>query len=386
MLDAQLVRVRTLLLLHQAFSASSLQHPNLPPSSLFYFISSQLLSLTLLILPSPPTLSPSPLSPTMAGPVSDPPAPTTTSAEPNPEIKPSDTSANPPPASATAPESGDTGTVFSAWGFDVKSVTDNMGIGNLFASPDSVDPEALKSDSSNPTEPTESGNPPSADINISADELGATAANLANVATAELGHASKAAQETIGKAAEEIGRGWGNLNSFLDDMLAPDKKAGANDVDDTVNVHSKFHELFPDHSPDDEVVDHYRCTLLQKYRCYLNNATPEKSFPMRGRLFVTTSIIAMYIVDDGGAFDSKGFGVSIPFQDIAKIQKGAKPMMRVVTKQQASFIFAEFESDTHFGGALSLLEHMTGASVPVQAQPAPPAAPVTEGADAPVAD
>lgn len=222
--------------------------------------------------------------------------------------------------------------VFSAWGFDVNSVTNNISIGNLF---------------SNETTDRQLDTKPDKDI-------GSTAANIAEVASVELGHASKAAQQTIGKAAEEIGKGWGTLNSFLDDMLAP-KVDGVDEGDDMAKL---FRSKFPELDHDDQLVDHFKCAMLQKYRCYLNNVTPEKAFPMRGMLFVTTTNIAMYVNDDGGAFGGDPFGVSMSFKEIGKIQKGANSMLRIVTKEQQSFIFGEFESDSHFNGALSLLEHM----------------------------
>lgn len=269
--------------------------------------------------------------------------------------------------------------VFSGWGFDVNSVTSNMGIttlfsanessvGGLFSTPDSVGGLFTPSDSIENPDESEGQRAIPSNGNGQNDNLGATAANLANVATTELEQASRAAQETIGKAAEGIGRGWGTLNTFLDDMLAPESNRGEHGTDESQDIHATFRSLFPNLDTDDEVVDHYRCTLVQKYRCYLNNATPEKAFPLRGRLFVTMSNIAMYVSEDGGAFGGKAFGVNIPFLEVIKIQKGSKAMLRVVTKSQTSFIlqtsfiFAEFESDTHFNGALSLLEQLQGAA------------------------
>ena len=242
--------------------------------------------------------------------------------------------------------------VFSAWGFDVNAVAGN--IGGFFTSP-AEDEEEEQVDQ-------EERDPKASHAADHSDEIGATATTIANAATAELEHASKAAHETFGKAAQEIGKGWGTLNTFLDDILAA--KPDSDKEDEDVDIHASFRKLFPDIEKDDEVVDHFKCTLLQKYRCYLNNSTPEKTYPLRGRLFVSTSHIALYVTDDGGAFGGKPFGVSVPFADVAKIQKGAKSMLRLLTKSQSSYIFAEFESDSHYSGALSLLEHMTGAGAP----------------------
>lgn len=253
----------------------------------------------------------------------------------------------PPPSTATDPNSQSG--VFSAWGFDVNAVAGN--IGGFFTAADPTAPDVITNHIDDP-----------------ADDMGSTAANIANVATAELEQASKAAQQTIGKVGEELGKvgeelgkGWGTLNTFLDNML--DAKPGDKaELDDDADVHNKFHSLFPELEKDDEVVDHFKCTLLQKYRCFLNNATPEKTYPLQGRLFVSTLHIAMYIVDDRGAFGGQPFGISVPFADVAKIQKGAKSMLRLVTKSQSSLIFSDFESDSHFTGALSLLEHMAASA------------------------
>lgn len=253
--------------------------------------------------------------------------------------------------------------VFGGWRFDVNAVAGNIG-GFFGAGDDEEDKDEDEDEDAKDDEESPEVHPE--------DDIGATAANIATVATAELEHASKAAQETIGKAAQELGKGWGTLNSFLDDMLAA-KPDVEKDGEDDADVHNTFQKLFPELDQDDQVVDHFKCALLQKYRCYLNNSTPEKAYALRGRLFVSTSHIAMYITDDGGEFGGKPFGISIPFQDVGKIQKGAKAMLRLVTKSQSSYIFADFESDSHFTGALSLLEHMAGAAAPPPKTSAPDA-------------
>lgn len=272
-----------------------------------------------------------PLQPENQKPVPAPPQPPL---EPESPSDQAEKSAEPDPNAQTG--------VFSGWGFDVNAVAGNLG--GLFTAADPTTTDDIGSHAEDP-----------------ADDMGSAAANIATAATAELEHASKAAQETIGKAAEEIGKGWGTLNSFLDEMLAA-KPGEKGDVDDDADVHNKFHTLFPELEKDDEVVDHFKCTLLQKYRCFLNNATPEKSYALRGRLFVSTLHIAMYVSDDRGEFGGQPFGISVPFADVAKIQKGAKSMLRLVTKSQTSLIFSDFESDSHFTGALSLLEHMAASA------------------------
>lgn len=312
--------------------------------------------------------------------------------------------------------------VFSGWGFGNPVVNPNMSsISNLFSSTgDSVGnllnaPSSFFSSSSAPTSSTPANDETETTEqhgDVEGEDLGKAASHLANAAGAELENASKAAQETIGKAAQELGRGWGTLNSFLDDMLSPDDQqngssnnrsassssnahgGGISDIASELGASSSatdiqqiFIELFPHLSAkadeeQEQVVDHYKCTLVQKYRCYLNNSTPEKAFALRGRLFVTMSNIAMYVADDAGAFGGNAFGINIPFESVTKIQKGAKQMLRVVTRAQTSFIFAEFESETHFQGALSLLEQL-GAASSVPPQPTPQATNAGSGAPSP---
>lgn len=313
---------------------------------------------------------------------------------------------------------GDDG-VFSGWGFgsavnsnmtSISSLLSSTG-GQLLNAPTSFFSSADTATTTTTTTETETE---TTDIEatgkkeIEDEDLGKAASHLASAAGAELEIASKAAQETIGKAAQEIGRGWGTLNSFLDDMLAPDTANGASSghngssqrsgggsgasgsiseiaaelgaSSSATDIQSVFRELFPrvqkegeeiEEEDQEQVVDHYGCTLIQKYRCYLNNSTPEKAFALRGRLFVTMSNISMYVADDAGAFGGNAFGINIPFESVVKIQKGAKAMLRVVTRAQTSFIFAEFQSETHFQGALSLLEQLGAPSSVAPPVPGP---------------
>jgi hypothetical protein len=129
-------------------------------------------------------------------------------------------------------------------------------------------------------------------------------------------------------------------------------------------VQEHFRMLFDD--LDEEVVDHFACALVQKYRCFINNATPEKTLTVRGRLYITTAHLAIHIYDDQGAFDNTTFRITVPFADVGRVQKGVKAMMRVITNDasQSSFIFADFETDTHFAAALSLVEQMIEAAIP----------------------
>lgn len=238
------------------------------------------------------------------------------------------------------------------WGFNVNAVAGN--IGGLFGA-GAEDNDSDKNDGDSDGEDGDSHTDEEPE-----NELGKTAANIATAATAEFEIASKAAQETIGKAAEEIGKGWGTFNSFLDDMLAAKPGADSPSREDA-DMHSQFQSVFPELAEEDEVVDHFRCAFLQKYRCYLNDSTPEKTYALRGTLFVSTAHIAMSVTDDGGEFGGKPFGTSIPLTSVEKIQKGAKAMLRLMTKEPITkeYIFAEFESDSHFSSALTLLEHMT---------------------------
>ncbi|KAI0566143.1 hypothetical protein FGB62_12g132 [Gracilaria domingensis] len=253
------------------------------------------------------------------------------------------------PQRANAPSSP-----FGAWRLD------RLHLGSLFAAPDAVEPSSPP-----PPDGADAAQPQEA-RSVRTPDLKATAANLAHAASAELAHASEAAQHTFGKAAQELGKGWGTLNSFLDDMLAPAHGGGGGGAralgdEQSQRVLEQFDKHFPQLDRHDQVVDHFECALIQKYRCHLNNATPEKVFPLRGTLFVTTTHIAMHVVDEHAVFSRTPFGITVPFSDVAKIQKGAKSMLRVLTVHNASYIFAQFDSDTHFNGALSLLDHMKAA-------------------------
>lgn len=255
------------------------------------------------------------------------------------------------------------GGLFGGWGMpalpDINKVAD--GIGGMFN--EIVDGADGAYDAA--VEKSVDANSGGSEVGDGGEDLQKAAVDMATGATKELEKASKVAQQAIGHAAEDFGKGWGKLNHFLDDILAPGSRRGggggadadAEDLAEDEDVQTRFHSLFPDLEEED-VIDHYKCTLLQKYRCYLNNDTPEKSLAVRGRLFVSTTHLAMYIFDDGGAFDGAKFHVSVPLADVARVQKGAKSMMRVITSTQSSYIFADFESETHFTGALSLVEHI----------------------------
>lgn len=242
--------------------------------------------------------------------------------------------------------------MFSAWGIDVNGLANNvnMNLGGLFTSPDATDPPPQ-------TESTK-------EISNQEDAL---------PSVSELSEMANKAAITATKSVEA---GWGTLNGFLDNMLAPDQQNGQEDGADPAGenpaaLHERFHKLFPQLDAEDEIVDHFSCVLLQKYRCYLNNVTPEKLFPLSGRMFVTTTHIAMYVSRDDEGLGANKFGITIPFEDVTKIQRGAKYMIRIVTKSQASYIFAVFESESHFTSALALLEHMAGAATPQNNSAAP---------------
>lgn len=232
--------------------------------------------------------------------------------------------------------------MFSSWGIDVNGLANNvnMNLGGLFTSPDAIDPPQTETTK----QPTNEE-----DALPSVSEL------------------SQMANKAAITATKSVEAGWGTLNGFLDNMLAPDQQNGQEDGadpagDNPTALNERFHKLFPQLDAEDEIVDHFSCVLLQKYRCYLNNVTPERLFPLSGRMFVTTTHIAMYVSKDDDGLGVSKFGITIPLEEVAKIQRGAKYMIRIVTKSQASYIFAVFESESHFTSALALLEHMAGAA------------------------
>jgi hypothetical protein len=85
-------------------------------------------------------------------------------------------------------------------------------------------------------------------------------------------------------------------------------------------------------------------------------------------LYITTAHIAIHIYDDLGAFDNATFQITLSFAEIGRVQKGAKAMMRVILHDsaQSSFIFADFETETHFAAALSLVEQMIESALPLE--------------------
>lgn len=224
--------------------------------------------------------------------------------------------------------------LFSSWGIDVNAVTTNIGIGNIFTSDEKSE--------------VEKGEVSGGEVKKGEGEegdIGATASHIANAATQELEHASRAAQQTFGKAAEELGRGWGTLNSFLDDMLTPETNTGG---DMQTRFKREFAEL-----EGAELVDEFTCALIQKYRCYLNSLTAEKVFVLKGRMFVCTGCVCVCVDGELGSVREV-----IQMDEISKIQR-ARGMIRVLRGEQ-SMILGEFESETHYDGALGLLEHLRG--------------------------
>lgn len=212
--------------------------------------------------------------------------------------------------------------------------------------------------------------------------LSKAASEIAASATSELESASKAAQIRLGQAAQGIERGWGTLNSFLDDFLSPPvdgqqvpqdgatRDAAAPPPPDAGAVSAAMeraaellHERFPELDAGEEAIDVYECSLVQKYKCTLNSATPEKTFAFAGVLYVTAAHLAMYVVDDGGAFGAP-FGVVVPLTAGNRVQRGSKAMLRVVTNDENSYVFAAFASDDAFKAAVDLLHQIVDEQTP----------------------
>lgn len=167
---------------------------------------------------------------------------------------------------------------------------------------------------------------------------------------------SKSAQENLDRVGVEIASGWGQFNKFLDTMLdTPDttKDIGEEGLDDAQEA---FRLGFPEVAADEEVVDAFSCELLQKYRCFHNNATPERSFSIRGRLFVTVNLAAFLSLDS--SFSSSPFTITAKFCDIEKVQKSQSTMLRLLIKGHSYYIFTGFKDENDFSGAVNLLEHM----------------------------
>ncbi len=213
------------------------------------------------------------------------------------------------------------------------------------------------------------------------------ATEMAASATTELGNAGKVAQLRLGEAAKEVERGWGAFNSFLDDILTPQTQGegaetqaerGAVAIDGAAE---KLHERFPTLDRAEEAVEVYECAMMQKYRSVLNGATPEKTFACNGILYVTPSHLAMYVLDDGGAFGAP-FGTVIPLADVKRVQRGNKNMLRVLMVDQSSFVFAAFASVDTFKAAVDVLHHLVGADEGKKPKPAPSGAQSADASEA----
>ena len=211
---------------------------------------------------------------------------------------------------------------------------------------------------------------------------GAAREILGKETTHNIENASRAAQDTLGKVGEEIGTGWGNFNRFLDDMLQgnSDTKKGVTE-NGNENVQDKFEKRFVEELKeriivDKDVVDCFQCKLLQKYRCYLNDVTCEKTLVVDAVLYITVSCVAMDLIesqDSSGTFGKgKGerFKVVIEFEKVEKIQRGKKEslMMRLLLKDGRCFVLGGWENEREFQGALALIEHMIDATQKGKAQ------------------
>ena len=243
------------------------------------------------------------------------------------------------------------------------------GIGQLWGSV-SGEADNSNNDVTPVTKVTEAAKPA---LSPSLAPLTKAATEIAASATTELGNAGKVAQIRLGEAAKEVERGWGVFNSFLDDILTPQQQqsgggagGGGDGVEQSANrgvslegAVEKLHERFPSIDKAEEAVEVYECAMMQKYRSVLNGATPEKTFACSGVLYVTPAHLAMYVMDDGGAFGSP-FGTIIPLADVKRVQRGNKNMLRVLMVDQSSYVFAAFASVDTFKAAVDVLHHLVG--------------------------
>mmetsp|Transcript_9125 Transcript_9125/g.16417 ORF Transcript_9125/g.16417 Transcript_9125/m.16417 type:complete len:362 (-) Transcript_9125:46-1131(-) len=194
-------------------------------------------------------------------------------------------------------------------------------------------------------------------------------------------------EQLLFSAASQVGTdvavGFSSLNKLLDGMLDSSGTPGSagnarhDDEDSRVGVSEQFIKLFGpiDNSAesiigDDTILDSFSCCLMQKYRCYHNNLTPERMIPYRGKLFITESHVAFAETHPSVAKNAV-FGASTDTQiqeplrvvrDLKSVQKvqGSAPtqMLRLLLNDKSSIIFGSFKDTSEYNAVSALIEHL----------------------------
>jgi hypothetical protein len=199
-------------------------------------------------------------------------------------------------------------------------------------------------------------------------------------------------------ASASLGALGGQVNDLVDGVFPMDGGSSSssslrNEVNEAVERESRFHEQFPA-LKQENVIDAFECTLLQKYRCHLNALTPElpgmdallpafsrdegqwssELFLSKCTLFAVgfggtlyvTSLYACFYLDATLHQERHQIPLTMPFANVKAVNaaKKAKDMVRVVVGDSqlpkappAQYIFTEFD-EGKFEEALGILEQM----------------------------
>uniref|UniRef100_A0A7S3E9T6 GRAM domain-containing protein n=2 Tax=Rhodosorus marinus TaxID=101924 RepID=A0A7S3E9T6_9RHOD len=203
---------------------------------------------------------------------------------------------------------------------------------------------------------------PMVDTSTTTASFGNDVQKTAEIVAKDLESVSQGVTKNVALVGEELGKGWVGLHNFIDGVL------NENSLSQSERVRAQFLARFPD-LKDEDVVDSFNCSLVQKYRCYHNSGTPEKHYTFDGTLYVTITSAAFWAEDDEAGFGSANFPVVLKFNAVEKIQRGQPGMLRLLLNSKASFVFNSFESETHYMGAISMLEHMIESTRSAASQP-----------------
>ncbi|KAJ8902632.1 hypothetical protein NDN08_005952 [Rhodosorus marinus] len=203
---------------------------------------------------------------------------------------------------------------------------------------------------------------PMVDTSTTTASFGNDVQKTAEMVAKDLESVSEGVTKNVALVGEEIGKGWVGLHNFIDGVL------NENSLSQSERVRAQFLARFPDLKEED-VVDSFNCSLVQKYRCYHNSGTPERQYTFDGTLYVTITSAAFWAEDDEAGFGNANFPVVLKFSAVEKIQRGQPGMLRLLLNSKASFVFNSFESETHYMGAISMLEHMIESTRSAASQP-----------------
>ncbi|GJQ15280.1 hypothetical protein GpartN1_g7071.t1 [Galdieria partita] len=175
--------------------------------------------------------------------------------------------------------------------------------------------------------------------------------------------AQQKAKENLGFVGQGVSKGWGTLNRLLDNVFHMKEEE-----EEEQDIHKRFAHMsaqdwelqfekaFPSWAKDHSLIDAFPCSLMQRYRCVDNEATEEQIIEFPGVLFVTVDRVAFQSSHD--QIQLEQFEVVIGLDEISRIQKGKEGRIRLVTKNQTSFIFSRFKDQVEFESALGILEQI----------------------------